>query len=333
MEKVRVSASVSYDVLIGKGLLDMSGSLIRNVLGECRLAVLTDETVGGMYLERLLKSIGDNCMTFIIRPGEQSKTMDNAMLFIQAMAQAGITRSDAVVALGGGVVGDLAGFAASVYMRGIPFVQIPTTLLAAVDSSVGGKTAVDTNCGKNLVGTFHQPSLVVCDTDTLTMRDGYAEVIKYAFLSDPELLECPLQELISRCVSIKRDIVQSDEYDRGQRALLNFGHTVGHAIEKLSGYSIPHGNAVAKGMYRAAEIGRQYGLEDCTGVIQNTLVKYGFDLSCPYSAKQIFDTAMADKKREGDFITLVLPESIGKCGLFKLPVAQFLELLEKTQQC
>lgn len=333
MEKVRVSASVSYDVLIGKGLLDMSGSLIRNVLGECRLAVLTDNTVSGLYLERLLKSIGDNCMTFIIRLGEQSKTMDNAMLFIQAMAQAGITRSDAVVALGGGVVGDLAGFAASVYMRGIPFVQIPTTLLAAVDSSVGGKTAVDTNCGKNLVGTFHQPSLVVCDTDTLTMRDGYAEVIKYAFLSDPGLLECPFQELIARCVSIKRDIVQSDEYDRGQRALLNFGHTVGHAIEKLSGYSIPHGNAVAKGMYRAAEIGRQYGLEDCTGVIQNTLVKYGFDLSCPYSAKQIFDTAMADKKREGDFITLVLPESIGKCGLFKLPVAQFLELLEKTQQC
>ena len=165
------------------------------------------------------------------------------------------------------------------------------------------------------------------------MRDGYAEVIKYAFLSDPELLECPFQELIARCVSIKRDIVQSDEYDRGQRALLNFGHTVGHAIEKLSGFEIPHGNAVAKGMYRAAKIGRQMGLEDCTEAIQSTIEKYGFDLSCPYGARQIYETAMADKKREGDFITLVLPESIGKCGLFKLPVAQFLELLEKTQQC
>lgn len=332
MEKIRVCASVSYDVLIGNGLLDQSGKLIRDVLGECRLAVLTDETVGGLYLERLLASTGD-CMTFIIKPGEQSKTTDNAMLFIQAMSEAGITRSDAVIALGGGVVGDLAGFAASVYMRGIPFVQIPTTLLAAVDSSVGGKTAVDTSFGKNLVGTFHQPSLVICDTDALTKRDGYAEVIKYAFLSDPGLLECPFQELISRCVSIKRDIVQSDEYDRGQRALLNFGHTVGHAIEKLSGFEIPHGNAVAQGMYRAAKIGRQLGLEDCTEAIQSTLEEYGFDLSCPYSARQIYETAMADKKREGDFITLVLPESIGKCGLFKLPVAQFLELLEKTQQC
>lgn len=331
MNKVRVNASVSYDVLIGKGLLEQSGSLIRDVLGPCRLAILTDETVAGLYLDRLMNSLGDGCMTHVIRPGEQSKTIDNAMRFIQSMAEYGMTRSDAVIALGGGVVGDLAGFAASVYMRGIPFIQIPTTLLAAVDSSVGGKTAVDISAGKNLVGSFHQPSLVICDTDTLVTLDGFAEVIKYAFLSDVTLLDCPLEEMITRCVSIKRDIVGADEFDHGQRALLNFGHTVGHAIEKLSGYTISHGEAVAKGMVRAARIARQMGLEDCTEAIQGTLERYGFDLSCQYDAEKLFEAALSDKKRNGTGITLVLPISLGKCGLYNMPVSQFKELLEKTE--
>lgn len=236
----------------------------------------------------------------------------------------------------------MAGFAAAIYLRGIPFIQVPTTLLAAVDSSVGGKTAVDISAGKNLVGAFHQPTLVYLDTDTLStldpdvLRDGFAEVIKYGFILDSELAQViakpgtfDLEQVIARCISIKRDVVEQDEFDRGMRGLLNFGHTFGHAIEKLSGFTISHGSAVARGMVIAAKVGAAYGLPDLTDAVSQVVKDYGFDLSCPFSAEQMYQVILSDKKRSAGDITLVLPESVGHCILQKMPATQVLELMKK----
>ena len=237
-------------------------------------------------------------------------------------------------------MGDLAGFAASVYQRGIKFVQIPTTLLAMVDSSVGGKTAVDLKAGKNLAGTFYQPEAVICDTDfTATLdkrvfRDGCAEVIKYGVILDSELfnrleggIEGCLEYAVSRSVELKRDIVVSDERDNGIRAILNYGHTFGHAIEILSSFSVSHGEAVAKGMVLASKAASLLGIADLTERITAILHSYGFDLDCPYSAQQIAAAARKDKKRSGDSITLVLAESIGSCRLHKADITELESIL------
>ena len=347
MENIRVNASESYDVSIFCDGLDSCGEMVRKVLGKCRLAILTDDTVDALYGARVIDSMaaaGLDCIRHVIPHGESSKTIGNVMEFVNLMADNHFTRSDAVVALGGGVPGDMAGFAAAVFLRGIRYIQIPTTLLAAVDSSVGGKTAVDIAAGKNLVGAFHQPSLVICDTATLetlppsVMRDGFAEVVKYGVILDKELFEevsePPVKDIvhvIAGCVSIKRDVVAEDEFDNGRRQLLNFGHTVGHAIELLSDFRISHGEAVAKGMVRAAMMGSVMGLEDCTGAIESVLKNYGFDTDCPYGAEELYYAALSDKKRKGDSITVVLPRGIGNCDLFRLTGDEFRLLLKKTE--
>ena len=344
--KVNVKASKDYDILIGDGLLDAVGGQVRRVLGPCRPAVLTDDTVDALYGGRVLRSLaaaGLDACKFVFPHGESSKNLGVMASFLDFMAEHRLTRGDAVIALGGGVPGDMGGFAAAVFLRGVPCVQIPTTLLAAVDSSVGGKTAVDIPAGKNLAGAFHQPSLVLCDTKTLDtlppdiLRDGFAEVVKYGVILDEDLFSAvsvpPVQDMqavIRRCVELKRDVVGADEFDRGTRQLLNFGHTVGHAIEQLSGFTVSHGSAVAKGMLRAARMGAAMGLGDFTAPIRDTLLRYGFDLSCPYTPEELFDVMLNDKKRLPDTITLVLPERIGRCGLYKMPVSRALELLKAT---
>ncbi len=343
---IAVNASVKYDIVLGNGIAKEIAPLLKNVLGSCRLAILTDDKVDGLYgkkIETLLNEGGYDTVKFVIANGEESKNSTNLMEFINFMAEHKLTRKDAVIALGGGVVGDMAGFAAAVYLRGIKFVQIPTTLLAAVDSSVGGKTAIDIAAGKNLMGAFHQPSLVCCDTDMLksldtnVMRDGYAEVIKYGVIADRELfdkLKAQTEDInlvVARCVEIKRDIVEADEFDTGQRQLLNFGHTIGHAIELLSDFTITHGSAVAKGMLIAARIGAVLGMEDCSAAIKEVLERYGFDLSCPYSAEEIYEVALSDKKRSGGQITLVIPERIGKCILHKTACENLLKLLKEIE--
>jgi 3-dehydroquinate synthase len=259
------------------------------------------------------------------------------------MVKAQVTRTDMVLALGGGVVGDMAGFAAAIYLRGIPYIQVPTTLLAAVDSSVGGKTAVDISAGKNLVGAFHQPALVYLDTDTLStldpavMRDGFAEVIKYGIILDSKLFDTvatpngfDLKDVIARCIEIKRDVVEQDEFDKGLRGLLNFGHTFGHAIEKLSGFTITHGSAVARGMIIAAKVARVYGFTDYTDTITKVVKDYGFETDCPFKADELYSVILSDKKRSGADITLVLPKQIGACTLEKMPAVQVLELMKKA---
>lgn len=342
---IHVEASRGYDIHIGRGILAGLGDFLRPLLGDCRLAVLTDSNVDALYGNAIMEHLGAagyNACKYVIPAGEASKCADNLLAFLNFMAAAYLTRSDAVVAFGGGVVGDLGGLSASLYLRGIKFVQVPTTLLAAVDSSVGGKTAIDIPAGKNLVGSFYQPSLVCCDTalmDTLPKdiyRDGCAEVIKYGMILDAELynilhtLPFDREAVVARCVEIKRDVVQQDEFDKGIRGLLNFGHTFGHAIEKLSNFGVSHGEAVAKGMVIAARIAPLCGLCDVAEELETLLVQYGFDTACPYAANEIYDALLTDKKRRGGKISVVLPRSVGDCTLVDMPVEDLKELLQKV---
>ncbi len=342
---IHVEASRSYDILIGRGILAGLGGFLHPVLGKCRLAVLTDSNVDALYGSSImdcLQAAGYNACKYVIPAGEASKCAENLLAFLNFMASEQLTRSDAVVAFGGGVVGDLGGLSASLYLRGVKYVQVPTTLLAAVDSSVGGKTAIDIPAGKNLVGSFCQPSLVCCDTalmDTLRpdiYRDGCAEVIKYGMILDAGLYDTlhtipfDRETVVARCVEIKRDVVQQDEFDNGIRGLLNFGHTFGHAIEKLSNFGISHGEAVAKGMVIAAHIAPLCGLCNVVAELSALLVAYGFDISCPYSAAEVYGALLSDKKRRGGEISVVLPRSVGECTLFTMPVEELGQLLFKV---
>ena len=241
------------------------------------------------------------------------------------------------MALGGGVTGDMAGFAASCYLRGVPFVQLPTTFLAAVDSSVGGKTAVDLRAGKNLCGAFHQPSLVLCDTDTLStlpaeiFADGAAEALKAGLLCDETLFakmetgkyQAEIAPIIGRCVEIKAQLVEEDERDTGARQLLNLGHTMGHAAEKISNFSLSHGHAVAMGMAAMARAAERLGIcGPCSDRIAAALMKNGLPAICPYGAEDLVSAALSDKKRSGGKINLVLPKRIGECMLYPVEVTE-----------
>lgn len=346
MEKITVHASGTYDILIDKGSLSGIGQTLRERFKPCTIAILSDDKVFPLYgrtVTDALEAAGFRTVAHVIPNGEQSKTLDNVTAFIDCMVQAQVTRTDMVLALGGGVVGDMAGFAAAIYLRGIPYIQVPTTLLAAVDSSVGGKTAVDISAGKNLVGAFHQPALVYLDTETLNtldpsvLRDGFAEVIKYGIILDSNLFRTiaapgtfDLTKVIARCIEIKRDVVEQDEFDKGLRGLLNFGHTFGHAIEKLSGFTITHGSAVARGMIIAAKAARVYGFTDYTDAITKVVKDYGFETDCPFKADELYSVILSDKKRSGADITLVLPKEIGACTLEKMPASQALELMKKA---
>ena len=255
-----------------------------------------------------------------------------------------LTRTDLIVALGGGVVGDLAGFAAACYLRGIRFIQVPTTLLAAVDSSVGGKTAIDLDAGKNLAGAFWQPSLVLCDTDTLStlpeeiFRDGCAEVIKYAVLYDPELIQQLLESgldfdresVITRCVQWKRDVVMEDEFDTGARMKLNLGHTFGHGVEAKSHFSVSHGKAVAIGMAMVGRASAKSGIcsEETSHRIQKILQLFGLPVSTEYTAEELYTYTLSDKKRSGGSLTLIVPKEIGHCEGISVPVDQLPSFIE-----
>lgn len=333
MAVVHIDASKQYDVLIEKGLLDRAGEIIRSRAGGDRVCIVTDDTVDALYAERLERSLteaGYAYCKFIVPHGESSKNTDNFIRLLNFLAASRFTRSDVVAALGGGVVGDLAGFAAACYMRGVKFVQLPTTLLAAVDSSVGGKTAVDLETGKNLAGAFYQPEVVICDWTTLDtlpddiFADGCAEVIKYAVIADRalfELLRQPFraepERVITRCVEIKRDVVSRDEFDTGLRAILNFGHTIGHAVEASSRFTLSHGKAVAIGMTAVSRAAAKTGhcTDACARAIQALIRQYDLPTESPYDADTLADKALSDKKRSGGTISLVLPTEIGSCKI------------------
>jgi 3-dehydroquinate synthase len=309
-------------------------------------AIVTDDNVAPLYADRLEKSLtrgNIRVVRHVIPNGEKSKNAGEFMSLVNFLAKEKLSRTDTVIALGGGVVGDLAGFAAAVYMRGIGFVQIPTTLLAAVDSSVGGKTAINLETGKNLAGAFYQPDLVLCDISLLStltpevFRDGCAEVIKYGIIADNALFdsfETPintqLENVIARCIEIKRDIVANDEFERGERKLLNFGHTIGHAIELLSGYKTTHGNAVAAGMAIVTRAAARMDICDglCRQSVLQMLKHYKLPTNTDYDAAALSHACLADKKRDGGKLTMVFPQKIGKCVLNDIKV----EGLEKIIQ-
>ena len=345
-----------YDVHIAPGLLATVGAQARETLpGAQKAAVVTDLNVEGLYLgtvRRSLEQAGFEVHSASLPAGEASKSGETYLALLGWLCNVGLTRTDVIVALGGGVVGDLTGFAAATYLRGVRYIQLPTTLLAMVDSSVGGKTAIDLPGGKNLAGAFYQPSLVLCDTNALDSlpddiyRDGVAEVIKYGMICDPEgslleqlrgdaLWERP-EEIIARCLAIKRDIVCEDELDTGKRMLLNFGHTIGHAIEKLSNYEISHGLAVAIGMAidTRAAVSQWFCPPECLSVLEELLAKYNLPNTTEFTPVQLYEAALSDKKRTGGSITNVTPREHGNCGLNTLPVAELYEWIQSgMSQC
>ena len=324
-----------YDIHIGKGILSSIGKLLATVYGGKRIVVVTDDNVRPLYAEKVknaLQGDGYEVKIITVAAGEQSKSVSVLESVYSEMLKFGITRTDLILALGGGVVGDLTGFAAATLLRGIPFVQIPTTLLAQVDSSVGGKVAVNLKQGKNLVGAFYQPKIVIIDTDcllTLTdeiLADGMAEVIKYGAIEDAELLEIledidgreelleKIPDIVYTCCDIKRRIVEEDEHDLGGRMVLNFGHTFGHAIEKKYNYSkYTHGMAVAAGMVMAADWGEARGITECgtRQRIEKILKKYSLPTDAGLSHEELCEAVCVDKKGNGDKISLILLEKIG----------------------
>lgn len=347
MKEVTVNASSSYNILIEKEILWSAGKYIKRLLGDKKLCIVTDDTVDVLYskpLEDSLKSQNLSFIKFVIPHGEASKNASNLISLLEFLATNRITRSDALIALGGGVVGDLTGFAAGVYLRGIKFIQIPTTLLAMVDSSVGGKTAIDLQAGKNLAGVFHQPSLVLCDPDTLDtlsneiFADGCAEVIKYGIINDKDFFNLlklgirnNIEDVINQCVTNKAKIVELDEFDNGTRQLLNLGHTIGHAIELCSEFRVSHGSAVAIGTVIATKIAVNLNLcpkQDLNEII-DLLHSVGLPTECPYTASALYSVASADKKRAGDSISLILPYGIGNCKIHKVDICNLEALIEK----
>ncbi len=347
MEIVKVSASKEYNVYIGKGFLDNVGEMLAKVKTPCRAVVISDDTVFSLYGERVKKSLTDNGYSvseFVFPHGENSKSLETFSDIQEFCAGNSITRTDLFVALGGGVTGDLTGFVASTYLRGVDFVQIPTTVLSMVDSSVGGKTAINLNSGKNLCGAFYQPIAVYADCETLntlpdeTFNEGCAEVIKYGMILDGEFLTFlknnsireNIEYVIKRCVEIKRDVVDRDEFENGERKLLNFGHTIGHAIEKCSHLSISHGNAVAIGMVIATRGAYKMGLanEDFTEMLVEILKANGLPVTCDFTAEELYKISLSDKKRSLDTISLIIPEKYGLCKIEKISVEKLKEFIE-----
>ena len=346
MKAVSVAASRRYDILIERGLLNRAGKLVRSVTNAGTVMLVSDDSVWPLYGETVQKSLEDTGVSvcrFVFPHGEGSKCAKTYLALLDALCENRLTRADAVVALGGGVVGDLTGFAASTYLRGIGFIQIPTTLLAMVDSSVGGKTAIDLPAGKNLAGTFYQPWLVLCDPDCLTtlpediFRDGCAEVIKYAVLGNAPFFDdlragsahAQLEHIIETCVTMKRDIVAQDEFDRGQRQLLNLGHTFGHGIEACSGFAVSHGSAVAIGMAMMVRAAAAFGL--CTEKTRDTVVdilrQYDLPVDCAFRAEDMLPTVLHDKKAAVDTINLIVPTAVGQCRIVKTPASEIMDWL------
>lgn len=342
-----------YDILIRPGLLPQAGGYICSVVPQARkVALVTDSHVAPLYGETVAHSLaraGFQVETFVVPAGEQSKCSHQLARLWSGFAQFGLTRTDCVVALGGGVVGDLAGFAAATILRGVALIQIPTTLLAQVDSSVGGKVAIDLPEGKNLAGTFYQPRLVLMDPEVLgtlpheTFADGMAEVIKYGCILDGaffdflsarpsrEEIMAEIEHVLYTCCNLKRIVVEEDERDTGKRMLLNFGHTLGHAYEKAGHYEKwTHGQAVAAGMVRAAKLGETLGITPAGTAdrIAALLTPLGLPVDIPCTHAEYAAAIGLDKKGAGADISVILLEEMGRAIPHKMPKAALLEELK-----
>ena len=346
METITVNASEKYDVFIGGGLLKSCGEYVKKVTKAEKIALISDDNVSGIYSDRVKKSLneaGFEVCSFVFPHGEASKSSDTLNKIYGFLAQNHFTRTDCIAALGGGVTGDMAGYASATYLRGMDFVQLPTSLLAQVDSSVGGKTAIDIPEGKNLVGAFKQPKLVLCDTEALRtlprdfLIDGMGEVVKYGMIKSASLFDIlrshdidsiweVMEDIIARCISIKRDVVEADEFDKGERMLLNFGHTLGHSIEQYYHYTgISHGRAVAKGMEMITRLAESKNMcrSGLTDELMTVLRKYCLDITVEPEAKDLGGACLNDKKRAGSSISVIICSDIGASSAVKMTVDDF----------
>ncbi len=345
MRKVQVRTGKPYEIIIEDGIVSKAGEYIRSLTKAMRAVVVSDTNVAPIYAEKVLGSLRENgfeVSLFVFEAGESSKRLATIEKMYKHFFEHNITRTDIVVALGGGVTGDMAGFAAASYLRGIYFVQIPTSLLSQVDSSVGGKTGVDLETGKNLVGAFWQPIVVLIDPKTLDTlpekfyTDGLGEVVKYGCIRSKTLFERLekenakdfIRDIIFECVSIKRDVVEKDECDKGERAILNFGHTFGHALEKLNNYKfITHGEAVSAGAAIITRISEEKGLTEkgTAKRLELLLEKYGLPCNSDFSLSDIVKATRGDKKSTGNGINFILLKSVGECYIKKLNTEDFEE--------
>ncbi len=347
MNTITVRASKEYNVLVGANLICQLGNRCAELQKTGKAAIISDSNVWPIYGSLAVKSLVDagfEVLHFVFQAGEASKNANTYLNILNFLAENKITRSDLIIALGGGVVGDITGFASATFLRGVSYVQVPTTLLGMVDSSVGGKTAIDLPAGKNLVGAFYQPSLVLCDIDALStlsdrdFQDGCAEVIKYAILYDNALfdhlsqngLSFDRERVISRCVELKRNVVMEDEFDTGCRQQLNLGHTIGHGVEAQSNYSISHGQAVAIGTAIVARAASSVGI--CSNSVSQKicaiLCSFNLPIKTDYTAAQLYQSALSDKKRSGDTVNLIVPEKIGRCIIQPTPISQLQSFIE-----
>ena len=353
---VRVQVpSATYDVHVTPGVLDETGALVRAAAGGTRAFVVSDTHVAPLYLARVAASLEragyPSPESFVFEAGEASKRAPVWAACLEAIAGAGLTRDDVVVALGGGVVGDLAGFAAASYMRGCAVAQVPTSLLAMVDSSVGGKTAIDLAAGKNLAGAFWQPRVVVADPRCLStidhalLTDSCGEVIKHGVLADSDLFaelerapinapgydEDALAAVIARNVEIKRDVVDADERERGLRQTLNLGHTIGHAVEAASGFALGHGTCVAIGLCAIARAAAAEGIcaPEVARRIERVVDAHGLPTDTVLPHDVICRLARNDKKRHGDGVNVVLPHAIGKVEVRRVSLEDFARLVDE----
>lgn len=338
----------SYPIYIENNILKNAGDYISEVFKGKRIMIVSDDSVFPLYGRRLLDNLNDiyECHTIVLPHGESTKSFQSLPVIYSAMLKAKISRSDLVIALGGGVIGDLTGFAAATYLRGVKLIQIPTSLLAQVDSSVGGKVAVDLPEGKNLVGAFYQPSMVLIDPTVLStlpkrfINDGMGEVIKYGCIKDASLFELlekynsfeelgdALPSIIERCVDIKRIVVEHDQFDTGERMLLNFGHTLAHTIEQRCNYEREsHGEAVGIGMYQLSLMAEEQGLTAAgtSERILNLLKTYGLPYECGFSVEELTEAISLDKKNLGGKLNLVLLKEIGESYIYPTNVDFFVD--------
>ncbi len=332
MKEINIKTDKPYKILIGKNLIQYSGDFIKKFSLAKQVLIVSDNNVNDLYFDVVYKSLitaGFNVFSFVFDSGEHSKNLKTVEEIYLKLIDNQFTRSDLIIALGGGVVGDIAGFAASTYMRGIDFIQIPTTLLSQIDSSIGGKTAVNLAKGKNLVGSFYQPRIVIIDTNTLrtlpdiNISDGISEAIKYGLIKSEGLFKKIknyefndiVEDLIIECINIKKEIIEQDEFEQGNRKLLNFGHTLGHAIETLYNYKkYSHGQAVAIGMAYVVKSCEK--LSVCSKQIYNdlifTLKKYNLPYKVDCNIDNLIAIAQTDKKATNDYLDIILISDIGK---------------------
>ena len=340
MKSLVFAAASPYTAYIGSGAIGLLPGEIQRFFSGSAAAIVTDDGVPASIVKRaaaLAEQAGFRAPVYTMRAGESGKKLEGLRGVYSFLYDNRVTRSDGVIAVGGGVVGDIAGFAAATYLRGLPFVNVATTIIAQTDSAYGGKTGVDFAEGKNHVGCFYDPKAVICDADHLSTlseaerANGMGEVIKYGAIASPELLASvtergralPDGDIIASCAEIKRRFVEQDEYDLGVRRALNFGHTIGHAIEAASAYTVPHGQAVAYGMLAAAHLGSALGVTEpnVESLIKTAAEAVGLDTDWKPKAQAALPLVARDKKNEGGEIAFVLPVTIGETIIKKLPVS------------